>query len=116
MRYRKLDADDDMMFGHQQNDFYMDSVDAVAQAVGTRLRMWAGEFFLDTSDGTAYQNIMGTRSQKNIDPIIRARILGTPGVTSVESLEVEINSTIRQATITARISTIYGAVTVTGGT
>ena len=38
MRYRKLDANDDYVFGGGQVDFHKDTPEGVGQAVKTRLR------------------------------------------------------------------------------
>jgi hypothetical protein len=111
VRYRKLDSTGDMVFGHGGNDFLVDSPDAVAQAVETRLREWKGEWFLDTSEGTPWQALMGKGTQKSIDPEIRARILATEGVTEITAFAVVINPTTRKATITATINTDYGETT-----
>ena len=54
MRYRKLDAAGDFVFGHGAADYHRDSPEAVAQAVLTRLKLHRGEWFLDRSEGTPY--------------------------------------------------------------
>lgn len=110
MRYRKLDANGDYTFGHSQASFYANQVEAVAQAVQTRLKLWAGEWFTDTSDGTPWQTeILGKYTQRTLDTVIKERILGTPGVTQLLAFNSAINSNTRALTVSATISTAYGA-------
>lgn len=114
MRYRKLTNDGDMTFGHQQADFYRDEPAAVSQAVLTRLRLWLGEWFLDQTDGTPYQQaVLGKHTQRSLEPSLRARILDTPGVTSLDTFEAIPNGEVRRTTVLATVSTQYGSVTVT---
>lgn len=115
MRYRKLDKTDDMRFGNQQADFYRDSPEAVAQAILTRLRLWVGEWFIDQTEGTPYQQaVLGTGTKKTIEPAIRARILDTQGVTTIEEFQLVIDPNNRTAAIDAVVNTDYGTVTVQG--
>lgn len=115
MRYRKLDATGDMTFGNEQADFFRDQPEAVAQAVWTRLRLWAGEWFLDTEEGTPYQQAMlGTNKQDTIEPAMRERILETQGVTEIEELQVVIDPNNRVANIAATINTQYGSTQLVG--
>ncbi len=115
MRYRKLDTNGDMNFGNQQADFYRDNPEAVAQAVWTRLRLWVGEWFIDTTEGTPYQQAaLGTNKKSTIGPAIRERILGTQSVTSIESFELLIDPDNRVATISAVINTAFGSTQLQG--
>ena len=115
MRYRKLDADGDMLFGHGQGDIWRDCSDAVAQSVWTRLRLWKGEWFVDTSAGTPWREAaLGVGKRRTIEPAIRARILQTPGVNSLESFELTLDPDARCATIAAMIETDYGTATLQG--
>lgn len=115
MKYRRLDQDGDMVFGQQQADFHIDTPEGVAQAVMTRLKLWVGEWFLDLSEGTAYQQaVLGTGTRETMEPAIRTRMLETPGLKSVDRFFVKIDPTKRTASIEATISTIYGPATVTG--
>ena len=114
MRYRKLDTDDDMQFGNQQADFYRDVPDAPAQAVGTRLRLLTGEWFLNIAEGTPYQGgVLGKYTKESADPVIRTRILETQGVQSIDDYESSFDPDTRTFTASAEISTIYGPVTIT---
>jgi hypothetical protein len=115
MRYRKLDINGDMTFGNQQADFYRDSPDAVAQAVWTRLRLWVGEWFVDTTEGTPYQQAaLGTGKSATISPAIRQRILETENVTSIESFGLAIDPDSRTASISTTINTAFGVVQLQG--
>ena len=92
MRYRKLDAAGDMVLGGGQAAFYRNQPEAVAQAVKTRLAMRLGEWFLDTSAGTPWNTkILGKFTIPTRDATIRARILGTTGVTSIDAYSSHFN-------------------------
>ncbi len=112
MRYRKLDADNDYVFGGQQADFYKDSPDAVGQAVLTRLRLARGEWFLDTTDGTPWDQVLGKYTAGTYDAAIRQRILGTQGVRELAGYSSTLNSETRALSVAATINTIYGTTTV----
>lgn len=115
MRYRKLDQDGDMQFGQQQANFFKDVPEAPAQAIRTRLMLFVGEWFLDVSSGTAYQGgILGKYTQDIADSVIRERILGSEGVTDIESYSSSINPETRTLVYSATVNTIYGQVTISG--
>ncbi len=115
MRYRKLSDTGDMTFGNGELDYYIDVPEAPAQAVGTRLNLWAGEWFLNTSDGTNYQDTsLGTGKSETIEPEITERILDTEGVSSIESFDLISVSENRSVEIRAVINTEFGSVQITG--
>ena len=111
MRYRKLDAYGDYVFGGSANDFLVNSPDAVAQAVLTRLRLLRGEWFLDTTVGMDWPAVIGQNTQGTADAAIRTCILGTTGVTEITAYASSLDSTTRTLTVTATITTIYGTTT-----
>lgn len=113
MRYRKLDANGDYSFGSRTGQFLVDSKEAVAQAVLTRLRLIAGEWFLDVNEGTPYfPKIMGHNTAGTRDFAIRERILGTQGVKEIVNYASAITPA-RQLTVSALVKTIYGVVDIT---
>ena len=115
MRYRKLSDEGDMTFGSQQADFLRNTPETVAQAVVTRLKLWLGEWFIDQSEGTPYQQAaLGKHTRASIEPAIRSRILETEGVTSIESFDMSVDPDERKVTINATINTAYGSVEVQG--
>lgn len=113
MQYRKLDSAGDYTLGSGA-DFLKSSPETVAQAVRTRLQLWKGEWFVDTSDGTPYlQDVLGKRLQRgNPDSIIKQRILGTPGVTEIVDYSSNFDGDARVFSITATINTAFGAVAI----
>ncbi|GAQ30202.1 hypothetical protein SAMD00023378_3885 [Ralstonia sp. NT80] len=111
MRYRKLDANGDYVFGHQQADFYRDQAEAVAQAVQTRLGMTLGEWFLDVTDGMPWNTeVLGKYTKDQYDGAIRDRILGTEGVTEITSYASTPNTQARTLSVIATINTQYGQI------
>lgn len=115
MRYRKLDKNGDMLFGNQQADFFRDQAEAVAQAIWTRLRLWVGEWFIDQTEGTPYQQaVLGTNKRKTIEPAMRRRILNTEGVSSIDEFQMLIDADSRTVTINAVVSTVYGTAQLRG--
>lgn len=109
MKYRKQDANGDMVFGNGLLDFYIDSPEAVGQSVETRLKLWLGEWFVNVEDGTPYQtNVLGTNKSKSAPIAIRERIFKTPGVTEIVSFDYSIDANARSIAIRSTINTIYG--------
>lgn len=114
MRYRKLDEDGDYRLGSQQADFHVDTPEAVAQAVATRLRLLAGEWFLDLAEGTPYQGgVWGKHTRATYDPVIRERILDTEGVTAIAAYDSAFDGDGRILTVSCTVETEYGAASVT---
>ena len=113
MRVRKLDADDDVMFGEGLNSFAIDTPEAVRLAVLTRLMMGEGEWFLDTDDGTAWRTrVLGKHTQDTRDAVIRARILQTEGVISLVAYNSVVDPATRSFTVACIIDTVYGQATI----
>ncbi len=113
MRYRALDSNGDMTFGHSQTDFLISTPAAVGQAVETRLLLLTGEWFLDVTEGTPYTTeVLGTDMQDTYDLAIRDRILGTEGVVEIVKYSSVLDHEARALRIEATIDTIYGQVTV----
>jgi hypothetical protein len=115
MRYRRLDANGDMTFGQGSANFLIDSPEAVAQSVLTRLRLWTGEWFLDVTEGTPYKEaILGKGTEKTAGLAMRRRVLETPGVLTLDSFSYTLDRDQRRAEFSAEITTLYGATTITG--
>ena len=115
MRYRKLDNDGDFSAGHGTADFFVDQPEAVGQSVLTRLRLWTGEWFLNTDEGTPYrEQVLGAHRRQSAGPAIRMRVASTEGVTSVNDFAVEYDGDARALTVTATVDTVYGETKIEG--
>lgn len=113
MRYRKWTNGTDVQFGHGQADYWQDDPLGVAQAVVSRLRLLAGEWFLDLAEGTPYETeVFGKFTKDTYDPVIRGRILDTEGVTEITSYQSTYDGETRKVTITVDINTEYGPATI----
>lgn len=109
MRVRKQDSSGDYVFGHQQNDFWLNTSDGVAQAIKTRLLLFRGEWFLDVTDGTPWTTqVLDKYTQDQYDAAIQDRILGTPGVVQITAYSSSVNTTTRTLTVNATVDTQYG--------
>ena len=113
MSYRKLDSNGDYTFGQGVNNFYVDQPETVGQAVMTKLKLFQGEWFLDTTAGTPYSSqILGAGMVATYDAAIQDVILSTPGVNSIISYTSSVNTATRSAEINCTIDTIYGIATI----
>ena len=111
MRYRKLDQNGDMVFGHGGAHYHQDTPECVAQAVRTRLQLWRGEWFLDETEGTPFNPaILGMHTRESRDMAIRERVLETPGVREVLEYDGQVNADTRAFAVRLKIDTVYGAV------
>lgn len=110
MRYRRQTALNDYSFGNSQHDFLTD-LDAVVQAIRTRLLLLKNEWWEDLDDGLPlFQSILqkpGT--PENVDAaalLIQDRILETPGVTQIKDYSGAYSN--RQYSVSCTVDTIYG--------
>lgn len=109
MRYRRLDDAGDYTLGRGAADLLRDVPEAVAQAVATRLRLVAGEWFLDLAEGTPWpQGVLGRHTAASYDLVIRDRILATPGVRAIAAYHSALDPDSRRLTISVAIDTVYG--------
>lgn len=110
VRYRKFDANDDYSFGQGPQDFYINSPEAVGQSVLTRLRLWKGDWFLDTSVGTPYlTEILGKVPQEIADQAIQDVVLNTVGVLGLSAYFSSYDSAKRTLSVSMTINTDFGS-------
>lgn len=99
LRVRALDANNDMQFGASQQQYLVDSPDAVAQIVETTLRLWLGEWYLDLEAGTPWaQGVLGKNSQATADQTIIAQIKSVQWVTDVSNFQSTVDPNTRTYT------------------
>jgi len=111
MRYRALDANGDYQF-MGTSPFLINTPEAVAQAVLTRLRLMTNEWFLNSKEGLAKERILGYGTAMTRDLAIKRRILDTaaPDGTALVTRLRKYYSTVenRNFKVVASIDTIYG--------
>lgn len=85
--------------------------DSVIQFVTQRLKLYLGEWFMNTSDGLPwYQQILVANADKSVvDGLLRDCILGTPGVTTLLSYTSHQDLGKRTMTVSFSILTATGA-------
>lgn len=110
MKYRRMDAQGETLFGHGLSDFAT-GAEAVALAVRGRLLLLRGEWWEARDEGfPLFESIIGKRmtetGKRSASDLIRTRILGTSGVLSVDSLHVETEG--RMLRVSCVITTAYG--------
>lgn len=124
MRLRKMDANRDYQFGHNDRDFWYNQVEAVGQSILTRLLLFSGEWFLDSQEGTpwggfpinpmvvANGRILGEHTEFMRDIAVQSRVLGTTGVRAINSYDSTYDNNARTFTVDMIVDTIYGQIAV----
>ena len=103
----KQDATGDLIFG-SGDDFLVDSPEAVAQAIKTRLLLWQGEWFLDLTAGTPWaQQILGFHAESVRDIALRQVILTTPFVTALVNFASSLDAR-RALSVSCQVDTVFG--------
>ena len=113
MRYRRLTATGDYVFGQGSLD-YLSDTDAAAQAVKTKLKLLLGEWWEDMQDGLPlFQQILLQRATADgiqiVDLLIKQRIMEVAEVTNVQITKSSVKDRQYQADVI--IETIYGEIT-----
>jgi hypothetical protein len=114
MKYRRLDPNGDYSFGRGGQDFTQD-IDAIAQAIKTKLLLLQGEWWEDTGEGLPlFQHILGVAGNEEglsgADLLIQERILQTPGVTTIDNYNRTY--TDRAYSVSCDVNTVYGSTSV----
>ena|SRR5438876_12157718 len=110
---RKLDPVTwEPLYGNGQSNFISD-VDAVAQIIAQRLKLFEGEWWEALTEGLPlWQQIMGYggggSNQQAINLLIEARILGTPFVTGLNSVQSSYDPGTRSYKFYAVAETQFG--------
>lgn len=88
------------------------TAEEVAQRIRTRLRMFKGEWFANEDEGVPYFDEILEKgvADGRVEAIIRAVILGTPGVASLNSYVHERDESTRSLTISFEAVTDDGFV------
>ncbi len=112
MRGLKLDGDHDLSLDDGGRLEVVDSDEATAQEIKTRLLFFRGESFMDVREGVPYyQEILKKApDMARIRAIIRAVILSVPSVIDVPVLEIAHDRATRSATVTWEARTRTGGV------
>lgn len=86
-------------------------VDAIVQEVNIRLRFFLAEWFLDKTAGVPYLQEIVVKSPvlAAVKSVLRDEILNCAGIDSVTSLELELDQSTRQLTVTWAGTTNLGA-------
>ena len=108
--YRRLDENDDYVMGVQGE--MLTGLEAMAQALKTRLRVIYGEWW--EGDDTALPYIPSILGKKNVsrealDLRVIARIMDTVGVLSVSNIKSSMTG--RRYSFSCTVKTVYGETT-----
>lgn len=92
----------------------VDGLEAIAQDVTTRLRMFLGEWFLNTKAGVPYfeRILVKNPSVPDVLSILSEVVTKTPGVQAItEGLTWDYSAADRSATVAFKANTIAGPLT-----
>lgn len=103
-----LDADGDLDM--TDGDLKMEV--SIAQSISIRLKYFSGEWFLDTTKGLPYFDLIYVKNPNltHVSSIFRQCILQTPGVTSLDKFEVSFNVATRSFTVEFAAQTSQGEI------
>lgn len=106
-----LDVNDDLAI---DTDLYLTSgLAGVVQGIRQRIQTFKGEWFLDLDHGVPYyQDLLGKKFDDNKALVaFRDAILSTPGVITLNLLNVSYSGTTRKLTVNWQATTIFGDTT-----
>ena len=96
------------------NDLVMvDGVERVRQQIAIKLKLWTGEWFLNTEFGTPYlTEILGKQiSLSGAIAALKMAIMDVEGVDSITRFNYDFSRTNRSLSVSFDVSTEYGIVT-----
>ena len=113
MTVRRLDENGDIVTSGVQ---FISGRDEIAQTIRTRLRLFFGEYFRDSQDGTPwFEQVLGKGSTlTNKDAVIKRRIIQTPGVLQLLTYNADYDINTRNYIVSGSVLTAFGEVIFNG--
>jgi len=107
---RALSQSGDMTFGQGSANYLTDSPAAVSQILGTQMKLWQTEWFLNLSAGIPYiSKIAGYGNLTMGALILKTAALAAPGVININDWSVAFDPQTRQYSVTgSSINTTFG--------
>jgi hypothetical protein len=111
-----VNAEGDYSFGQNKQNF-VNTREAVGQAVKTRLKLLYSEWWEDIEDGLPlFEQILAVPATGNnkqlVDKIVQDRIQNTLNVTGISTFQSVFDSKTRTYTFTCNIDTVYGQINI----
>lgn len=106
MKTRGLDKNHDWLLGKGLSDYVADA-GAISQNIQTRILSWKGDCYFALQDGVDWTNRLGVGQQKALLEEIRALLLQTEGVVSVNNVTASYVPEKRSYTLSYDIQTIF---------
>jgi hypothetical protein len=102
----KLDADGDLVVPIQ----FVSGLEAVAQGIRVRLKLFRGEWFLNLDEGVPYfEDLLGRKFDRaRAREIIRTELLKSPGVVEITSLTADFDGQTRALSVDWAVRTEFG--------
>lgn len=106
-----MDENGDIYVDKNGNFATVSELEALRQKILQRLRLFLGEWFLDTTRGVPYfQNILG----ENVNPSIATQILTNEiakedEITAVKNVQYTFDRITRNFTYSATVSSVWGS-------
>lgn len=109
-RTRRLDSNGNPVISGK---VWIYDIEAVAQTIDTRLKLFAGEYWRDVTDGTPWIDKILTKNNRTNTlqskiSILKERILQTSGVISILEWTTDFNYTSRNLSVIATVLTEFG--------
>ena len=89
--------------------------ESVAQRLRVRLRLWRGDYALDTRVGIPFRSWLGTKGEASValaETVLRRAIATCPGVARVDAFAFSLDRQTREARVDFAITTDTGAAVV----
>lgn len=98
------------------NVLMVDGKDAILQHVLQRLKTFREEWFLDITVGVPYlqQILVKNPNLSHVDGLLQDEIMGTPGVVGLLAYSSEVNTALRQLSVSFKAQTTDGIVDYSG--
>jgi hypothetical protein len=114
IQYLRLDTSNDPIL---IPDVSLTDINAVAQAILTRLKLFQAEWWEDLNEGTPmFQSILGAsgspKNQQAMTLALIERISGTPYVSGLQDISSRFDSRTRKFSFSATAQTAFGPVPV----